>query len=77
VSCFPDAQYSLRCSGSPAAESVVLLFILVFLAGGRWEIHPPGTDKPSGCCSVQVAAEPLGKASFKCRLAHRTIFGCT
>jgi hypothetical protein len=36
----------------------------------------PLADELSGCRSVEVAAEPPGKAPFKCIFAQRTIFGC-
>jgi hypothetical protein len=46
--------------------------IAAILAANSQALHPPGghTDEPSGCCSVQMAVEPLSKSSFKGDLAQ-------
>jgi hypothetical protein len=58
----------------PRYNSLQFYSHVASLAGCRWVLDPPLADGPSGCCSVQVAAKPLGKASFKSGLAHKTIF---
>lgn len=53
-------------------------YMVVSLAGDRWALDPSDRDnylQMRRCC-VQVAVEPLGKASFKSGLAHRIIFRC-
>jgi hypothetical protein len=45
--------------------------------GGRFALDPPGRvprrDEPSGCCSVQVAVEPLGKVLFESGLLKNNL----